>query len=170
MPSWMSAQIWRPPPAAVARLPQRPDGHAQGFAARHDGQPHEVARDARANEAQLVEGFSRLGDTVFEPVSVGVALPQPWFLPASRVNALRRKALAALMTGREADRPRPMRAPAVEPPVPYPEHLLTYLANVDNHKARDFYARHVVHAAARQASEAPLQFYRTRPHERTKRS
>jgi collagenase-like PrtC family protease len=214
--------------------------------------PFEVARDARANEAKLVEGLSRLGDTVFEPVSVDVALPQPWFLPASRVNALRREAVAALMTGREAARPRPMRAPAVEPPVPYPEDVLTYLANVYNHKARDFYARHgvrvveaayeshetlgeaslmitkhcvryslslcpkqakgvtgvqgtiraeplvlvhgderltlrfdckpcemhvvgrikrhVVRAAERQASEAPLQFYRTRPHERTERT
>jgi hypothetical protein len=32
----------------------------------------------------------------------------------------------------------------VEPPVPYPEDTLSYLANVYNHAARDFYARHGV--------------------------
>jgi putative protease len=32
----------------------------------------------------------------------------------------------------------------VEPPVPFPEDTLSYLANVYNHPARDFYARHGV--------------------------
>jgi putative protease len=32
----------------------------------------------------------------------------------------------------------------VDPPVAYPEDTLSYLANVYNHKARDFYARHGV--------------------------
>jgi len=36
----------------------------------------------------------------------------------------------------------------VEPPVPYPEDTLTYLANVFNHKAHDFYARHGVKVIA----------------------
>ncbi len=40
------------------------------------------------------------------------------------------------------------RATPVEPPVPYPEDTLTYLANVFNHKARDFYARHGVKVIA----------------------
>ena len=36
---------------------------------------------------------------------------------------------------------RPPRAQPVEPPAIYPEDTLTYLANVYNHKARDFYAQ-----------------------------
>ena len=40
------------------------------------------------------------------------------------------------------------RAVPVEPPAPYPEDTLTYLANVYNHKARDFYARHGVKVIA----------------------
>jgi 23S rRNA 5-hydroxycytidine C2501 synthase len=36
----------------------------------------------------------------------------------------------------------------VEPPAPYPEDTLTYLANVFNHKARDFYAKHGVKVIA----------------------
>jgi putative protease len=50
---------------------------------------------------------------------------------------------------------RPQRAAAVEPPVPYPEDTLTYLANVFNDKARQFYAKHGVKviAAAYEAQE-----------------
>lgn len=40
------------------------------------------------------------------------------------------------------------RAIPVEPPVSYPEDTLTYLANVYNHKARDFYAKHGVKVIA----------------------
>jgi len=40
------------------------------------------------------------------------------------------------------------RAPAVEPPAIYPEDTLSYLANVYNHKARDFYAKHGVQVIA----------------------
>ena len=36
------------------------------------------------------------------------------------------------------------RAEPVQPPAPYPEDSLTYLANVFNHAARDFYAQHGV--------------------------
>mgnify|MGYP000851057119 CR=1 FL=1 len=39
-------------------------------------------------------------------------------------------------------------ATPVEPPAVYPEDTLTYLANVFNHKARDFYARHGVKVIA----------------------
>jgi putative protease len=39
---------------------------------------------------------------------------------------------------------RPSRAAAVEPPVPYPQDALNYLANVLNDQARAFYARHGV--------------------------
>ena len=47
------------------------------------------------------------------------------------------------------------KAAPVEPPVQYPEDTLTYLANVFNHKARDFYAKHGVKviAAAYEAHE-----------------
>ena len=50
----------------------------------------------------------------------------------------------ALEAARAAGLARLPRATPVEPPVPYPEDTLSYLANVFNHKARDFYARHGV--------------------------
>jgi hypothetical protein len=60
------------------------------------------------------------------------------------INHLRRDAIQALEDARAAAYVRPQPAPAVEPPAPYPEDSLSYLANVFNHKARDFYARHGV--------------------------
>jgi hypothetical protein len=57
------------------------------------------------------------------------------------VNALRRDAVAALEAARAAAYQRPEPAKPVEPPVAYPEDTLSYLANVFNHKARDFYAK-----------------------------
>jgi GTP-binding protein EngB required for normal cell division len=67
-------------------------------------------------------------------------------VPASVANALRRDAVAALEAARAAAwQPLP-RAEAVEPPVPYPEDTLSYLANVYNVHAAAFYARHGVKA------------------------
>ena len=74
---------------------------------------------------------------------------------AASLNALRREAVEALETARLKACTRLPRAKPVEPPVPFPEDSLTYLANVLNHKARDFYARHGVKviAAAYEANE-----------------
>jgi hypothetical protein len=87
---------------------------------------------------------------------IALHLSQPWFVPASVLNALRRDAVAALEAARAARAWRRLpRAMPVEPPAPYPEDTLTYLANVFNHKARDFYAKHGVKviAAAYEAHE-----------------
>jgi hypothetical protein len=57
---------------------------------------------------------------------------------------LRRDALAALEAARAQGYERPLRATPVEPPVAYPEDTLSYLANVFNQKAHDFYRKHGV--------------------------
>jgi putative protease len=71
-------------------------------------------------------------------------LSQPWFVPNAIINGLRREAVANLEAARLAAWSRPMRKPAVVPPVPYPETSLSYLANVYNHQARVFYQQHGV--------------------------
>ena len=121
------------------------DGHQGQARLQH---PHEPARDAQRNEASLREHLSKFGATLFEPIEVSVALSQPWFVPASVLNPLRRDAIAALETARAAAYRRPERGQAVQPPVNYPEDTLTYLANVFNDKARAFYARHGVKVIA----------------------
>jgi 23S rRNA 5-hydroxycytidine C2501 synthase len=104
----------------------------------------ERAKDAVRNDASLREHLSKFGATVFEVLNLQINLSQAWFVPASSLNALRRDAVAALEQARQDAYDRPQRAPAVEPPVSYPEDSLTYLANVYNQKAHDFYAKHGV--------------------------
>ncbi|HSB25180.1 MAG TPA: U32 family peptidase [Burkholderiaceae bacterium] len=102
------------------------------------------ARDAAQARATIREHLDRLGNTIFRARAIEVELGQPWFMPASTLNALRRDAIAALEAARTAALQRPERARPVEPPVPYPGDALSYLANVYNRAAHDFYVRHGV--------------------------
>jgi putative protease len=104
----------------------------------------ELAKDAVRNDASLREHLSKFGATSFEVLNLQINLSQAWFVPASSLNALRRDAVAAFEQARLDAYARPQRAAAVEPPVSYPEDSLTYLANVYNQKAHDFYAKHGV--------------------------
>ena len=117
------------------------DGHT---AQAHAALPWSAPRDEAQARARLHEALARLGETIFTPLDIALALPRPWFVPPSVANALRREAIAALEAARAAAWQRLPRAAPVEPPTPYPEDTLSYLANVFNHKARDFYARHGV--------------------------
>lgn len=143
-------------------LSETPDGFAltltdeTGSSARAE-LPHgkEPAKDAERALAGLRDSVAKLGATIFSARDVQVQLTQAWFLPAGVVNALRRDAADKLEAARiDALPPLPRRA-AVEPPVPYPETELSYLANVLNQKARDFYHRHGVQLieAAYEANE-----------------
>jgi collagenase-like PrtC family protease len=106
--------------------------------------PKELAKDAVRNDASLREHLRKFGATAFDVLNLQLTLSQPWFVPASSLNALRRDAVEQLEQARLAAYQRPQRAAAVEPPVNYPEDSLTYLANVYNQKAHDFYAKHGV--------------------------
>jgi 23S rRNA 5-hydroxycytidine C2501 synthase len=106
------------------------------------------AKDPGQAGTKLTEALSRLGETIFQPIDVSLNLRQPWFVPTSQLNPLRRQAIEALEAARAAAWTRLPRAKPVEPPAPYPEDTLTYLANVFNHKARDFYAKHGVKVIA----------------------
>ncbi|TCJ15269.1 U32 family peptidase [Parasulfuritortus cantonensis] len=130
-------------------LADTPDGlaltliDADGFAAGASAfLAKEPAKDAARAEAGLRDNLAKLGTTIFEPTGIVLDLAQPWFVPASAANQLRREAVAALEAVRAAGLERLPRAP--ERPAVYPEDSLSYLANVYNGKARDFYARHGV--------------------------
>jgi 23S rRNA 5-hydroxycytidine C2501 synthase len=102
--------------------------------------PNDAAQAVAHVEAELC----RLGGTEFETVHVALFWEKPWFVPASRLKALRREAVQLLVQGRQQAYQRPLRAQPVSPPTPYPEDSLSYLANVLNHKAAAFYAKHGV--------------------------
>lgn len=121
------------------------DGHSASASLRCD---KALAKDPRRNDASLREHLGKFGATRFEVLNQQVTLSQPWFVPASSLNALRREAVQNLERVREQAYQRPARAYAVEPPASYPEDTLTYLANVYNDKARGFYAKHGVQVVA----------------------
>jgi hypothetical protein len=77
-------------------------------------------------------------------VDACAALASPGSCRPAHANALRRDAVAALEAARARAFARLPRAAPVEPPVPYPEDTLSYLANVYNRPRGDFYARHGV--------------------------
>ena len=104
----------------------------------------QAPQDATQAEAGLRENLGKLGNTIFSVNDVSLTTAQPWFVPASVIKHLRRDAVEALEAARAAAYERPQPGTPVEPPVAYPEDTLSYLANVFNHKARDFYAKHGV--------------------------
>ena len=132
-------------PRGLALAATDEDGHVGTAALNIE---HARPNDAARSEGQLRESLARLGETIFEPIDISIELAQPWFVPASAVNQLRRDAIEALEAARAQAWQRLPRARPVEPPAPYPEDTLSYLANVFNHKARDFYARHGVKVIA----------------------
>ncbi|WP_374595365.1 U32 family peptidase [Aquabacterium sp.] len=117
------------------------DGHSATVPLVHVKEPAQQAERALST---LRDHLGKFGATDFEAREVSLQLSQPWFLPASAINALRRDAVLALECTRHAAYQRPQRAIPVDPPTPYPDDTLSYLANVLNHKARDFYAKHGV--------------------------
>jgi putative protease len=115
------------------------------------------AQQAGQAETGLRTSVGKLGNTMFEATQVNLALSQPWFVPSSAINALRRDAIAAHEAARLAAWQRPERKAPAEPPATYPEAQLSYLANVYNERARAFYHKHGVQliAAAYEAHEEP---------------
>ena len=102
----------------------------------------EPAKDAARAEAGLQENLAKLGTSIFHPLAISLNLAQAWFVPASAINALRREAVEALEAARQEAFER---LPRAKPkPAVYPEDSLSYLGNVFNGRARDFYARHGV--------------------------
>ncbi len=104
----------------------------------------EMGRDGERVLAAFRENLGKLGNTIYTAESIELSMSEPWFVPASLINALRREAAENLDKAREAARQRPERHPPAEPPPRYPEHALTYLGNVYNRKAREFYEKHGV--------------------------
>ncbi len=119
--------------------------------------PHTEASDPAANARLLEQQISKLGATIFVAIDARLTGAAGLFIPASALNALRRQAVELLEDARHKAWSRLPRAKPVEPAVPYPDDTLTYLANVFNHKAHDFYARHGVNVidAAYESNEEP---------------
>ncbi|MBP8168937.1 MAG: U32 family peptidase [Azonexus sp.] len=108
----------------------------------------EIARNAERATATLIEQLGKFGNTMFAAQPAELKLSQAWFLPTGAINALRREATEKLELARLAAYQRPPRAEPAANPVPYPQEELTYLGNVFNAKARQFYEKHGVRLIA----------------------
>jgi putative protease len=115
----------------------------------------QAAQNVEKAESSLRENLNKLGGTDFIAQSITLQTSQPWFIPASVINNLRRDAIEQLTETRLLGYERPVRRAAAEPPALYPEDTLSYLANVYNQKARAFYHKHGVKliAAAYEANQ-----------------
>ncbi|HEY5994290.1 MAG TPA: U32 family peptidase, partial [Gallionellaceae bacterium] len=117
------------------------DGIAASAAAPFDKQPAQHPEQA---EGAVREQLARFGNTDFELTELGVAWQQPWFVPGSVLNKLRRDAVEKLEAARLASYTRIPRKPETNPSPVYPEESLSYLANVYNSAAQAFYTKHGV--------------------------
>jgi len=97
-----------------------------------------------ADDTQLRAQLERFGNTDFSLSALNIEWSQPWFVPSSLVNKLRRDAVEELIAARGKSYERPPSKAAAEPPAKYPDETLTFLANVYNQAARNFYALHGV--------------------------
>ena len=124
---------------------QDEDGISATAAAAFDKQP---AKNPSEAESGVREQLARFGNTDFEMHELTVHWKQPWFIPSSLANKLRRDAVEQLEVARLAAYTRLPRKAAIEPPAKYPEESLSFLANVYNKAAHDFYTKHGVQLIA----------------------
>ncbi len=101
------------------------------------------AKDIGRNRESLGKHLAKLGNTDFRLGQVDLGDAEAVFVPASIINGLRRDAVAALDEARIQGYQRP--TPWIrDDSARFPQRSLTYLGNVANQKAKDFYTRHGV--------------------------
>jgi 23S rRNA 5-hydroxycytidine C2501 synthase len=106
-----------------------------------------VAKETAKNTENLIENISqnlaKTGNTPFVTDEVVVDFSEKWFLSNSKVNEIRRAALAELAEIRVRDYVREEKA--IEKTThPYPVKNLDFTYNISNRLARAFYKRHGV--------------------------
>ena len=109
----------------------------------------ETAQNPQRALEQTDKQLRKMGDTIFQATEVYYRCSQPYFLPSSLLNDLRRKAVAALEEARLAWHlaQRGHSAPLTERQAnttPYFETAVDYRTNILNQHADAFYRRHGV--------------------------
>ncbi|MGL5597705.1 MAG: peptidase U32 family protein, partial [Aeromonas sp.] len=97
---------------------------------------------ARAQQ-QAQDQLAKLGNTLFVAGNIELQWASPLFIAASQLNSLRREGIAALEAARVASYQRPERRIALREAT-YPQSRLSYLGNVLNHAAEQFFREHGV--------------------------
>jgi 23S rRNA 5-hydroxycytidine C2501 synthase len=105
------------------------------------------ARDALQAEENIRKQLLKLGGTSFSSDKVNINLPEPFFIPLSTLNLLRRNGIEKLIQARQNSYMRPQ-GHRVTNEVPFLTDTLDFTGNVLNQKAKQFYARHGVKSIA----------------------
>lgn len=98
--------------------------------------------------------FSKLGDTIFVLDDFAYEASQAYFFPASRLAEWRRQLIENLLCIKEKNVPKGILRK--EQSCTYPDEKLTYLGNVMNSKARQFYSEHGVREIVPAFEAAPV--------------
>lgn len=102
-----------------------------------------AATDRAQASARLQKQLRKLGSTNFMLAKLSTHGCEHYFIPTSILNGLRRRGIEALELARLEDYQRPEPYPKDDSAI-YPGNFLTYLGNVSNKKAKDFYLQHGV--------------------------
>ncbi len=99
---------------------------------------------ANKNQSENIRiQLSKLGNTIFELENLQINFGENWFIPSSYLAELRRKTIEALMLSREEARP--VKHSTIQPTTHrFPKSHLTYIGNISNHHAKEFYRQHGV--------------------------
>ena len=104
----------------------------------------ELAEQSDKALKNIKDSLSKLGQTIYYLTDLNVNLTEIFFIPSSQLNQLRRDIIDKLTLERLTHYQRKLRKPQTEPVPIYPEEQLSFLANIYNHKAREFYTQHGV--------------------------
>ena len=133
------------------KLSETPDGFAlqiideQGISALAVlNQVKEIASNPERALTTIKDQLAKLGNTIFTADTVELELSQPWFIPVSSLNALRRDVVERLEQARSAAYRRPASSEQRSPLAVFPQPKLNYLGNVYNAQAAAFYQDHGV--------------------------
>jgi len=102
----------------------------------------ELARSSQ--EDNIKTQLAKLGGTIFCADDIKIHMSDNWFIPSSLLSDLRRKAIDRLMSVRRIRYPKELAKIKRADNTPYIDTSLTYLGNVANKKAENFYYQHGV--------------------------
>ena len=105
--------------------------------------PKEPAKNTDRFEENLFRILGKSGDTVFALQELDIKFSEPYFLPLSEWNTLRRSAMADLEKNRAEAYTREIIHRNANN-IPYPKTRVDYRHNITNQKAAQFYQRHGV--------------------------
>lgn len=124
--------------------------------------PHQPARTPQQETQQ--KQLAKLGTTVYAATRIDIDLDESLFIPASTLSKLRQRGVESLDRARRLAY-RPDRRLPEERSARFPQSTLSYLGNVSNHLAEQFYREHGVTSIepafeTKAVEGAPLMFTR----------